>query len=120
MDNAGRVPGVLLAAAHVGSSLLTTGESFLEQIATAFQREVERRTTAEQRSALAALSLMTHVGISGNAESEASVLSRCFGVGLNAVLTSVQPLAAAGFLRVDGSYAEVVPPPLANRLSRQP
>jgi hypothetical protein len=26
-------------------------------------------------------------------------------------------LSAAGFIRLDGSYAEVVPPPLANRLA---
>ena len=38
-------------------------------------------------------------------------------VDLNAVLNAVEPLVAAGFVRVDGSYAEVVPPPLANRLA---
>jgi hypothetical protein len=119
VDNAGGVPGVLLAAGHVGSELRTKGESFLSQVAAAFQGEVRRRCTPDQQAALAALSVMTHVGVTGRAAPEAVEVANCFNLDLNTVLNAVEPLCSAGFLRLDGSYAEVVPPPLANRVAGQ-
>jgi hypothetical protein len=60
---------------------------------------------------------MSHVGIEGPARDEAETIAEQFGVDLNTLLDSIERLHAAGFIRLDGSYAEVVPPPLANRLA---
>jgi hypothetical protein len=60
---------------------------------------------------------MSHVGIEREAVQELNVLCTAFAADQNAVLNAIEPVLAAGFLRRDGSYAEVVPPPLANRLA---
>jgi hypothetical protein len=117
LDNAGGVPGVILAAAKFGPELRRGGESFIEQIAKGFERQVTARVADSERQALGILSLMSHVGIERNAGQELTVLCNAFEIGSNAVLNAVEPLLAAGFVRQDGSYAEVVPSPLANRLA---
>jgi hypothetical protein len=120
LDQADGVPGVILAAAHAGSNLRRDGGSFVEQVATAFENDIHTRLTEDQRNALSILALMSHVGIERAARAEAEMLCRQFrqfGVDLHVVLNAIEPLRAAGLLRIDGSYAEVVPPPLANRLA---
>src|SRR4029077_6856745 len=117
LDNADGVPGVVLAAAHVGPALRRDSGGFLDQVATGFAREVEARLSSDQQRALGTLSLMSHVGIEREAITEIETLCTHFGVDLNTVLNAVEPLKASGFVRVDGSYAEVVPPPLANRFA---
>jgi hypothetical protein len=117
VENAGGVPGVLLAAAQVGAGLRRDGGSFLDQVARGFEQKAEQRLLGSEQQALRALSLMSHVGIEGPARDEAETIAEQFGVDLNTLLDSIERLHAAGFIRLDGSYAEVVPPPLANRLA---
>ncbi|MGJ5072058.1 hypothetical protein [Bradyrhizobium oligotrophicum] len=117
LDNADGVPGVILAAARLGPELRRDGGNFIEQIATGFERQVNARVGPSPRQALGILSLMSHVGIERDPARELSVLCTAFGSEENAVLNAIEPLVAAGFLRRDGSYAEVIPPPLANRLA---
>ena len=117
LDNAARVPGIILAAAGLGPELRRDGGTFLEQVATGFERQVTARVAQPARQALGILSLMSHVGIDRDAVREVKTLCAAFGADQNAVLNAIETLAAAGFLRVDGSYAEVIPPPLANRLA---
>ena len=117
LDNADGVPGIILAAAGLGPELRRDGGTFLEQVATGFERQVTARVAQPARQALGILSLMSHVGIDRDAVREVKTLCAAFGADQNAVLNAIETLAAAGFLRVDGSYAEVIPPPLANRLA---
>jgi hypothetical protein len=117
LDNADGVPGVVLAAAGLGPELRRDGGNFLEQVATGFERQVTARVAQAARQALGILSLMSHVGIDRDAVGEVNTLCAAFGADQNAILNSIETLAAAGFVRVDGSYAEVIPPPLANRLA---
>jgi hypothetical protein len=98
LDRADGVPGVILAAAHVGSTLRRDGGSFLEQVATGFERDVQARLLADQQQAVGILALMSHVGIDREVRSEAEALCVQFGIGLNAVLNAIEPLRAAGFV----------------------
>jgi hypothetical protein len=117
LDNADGVPGVILAAAHLGPELRRGGGSFIEQIATGFERQVTAHVASAERQALGILSLMSHVGIERGVAQELTVLCDAFATDLNLVLNAIGPLIAAGFVRQDGSYAEVIPAPLANRLA---
>jgi hypothetical protein len=117
LDNADGVPGVILAAAHLGPELRRDGGGFLDQIARGFERQVLARVAKPAREALGVLSLMSHIGVERDAVGELSVICAAFGVDQHSVLDAVETLVAAGFVRLDGSYAEVIPPPLANRLA---
>jgi hypothetical protein len=117
LDNADGVPGVILAAAHLGPELRRDGGGFLDQIARGFERQVLARVAEPAREALGVLSLMSHVGVERDVVGELSIICAAFGADQHSVLDAVETLVAAGFVRLDGSYAEVIPPPLANRLA---
>ncbi len=117
VENAGGVPGVLLAAARVGAALRRDGGDFLDQVAAGFEKDIAARLSAADQAALRGLSLMSHVGVDRDVQPEAQAICTHFGIDLNALLEAIERLMAAGFVRVDGSYAEVVPPLLANRLA---
>ncbi|HKW55400.1 MAG TPA: hypothetical protein VJO12_17045 [Stellaceae bacterium] len=117
VENAGGVPGVLLAAARVGARLRREGGSFLDQVAAEFEREASDRLSALDQTALRLLSLLSHMGVERDMQAEARTACTHFSVELHSVLDALERLEAAGFARLDGSYAEVVPPPLANRLA---
>jgi hypothetical protein len=120
VENAGGVPGVILAAAQVGAELRRDGGTFLNQVARGFEQKAQLRLSSSEQQALRALSLMSHVGIEGPARTEAEIINEQFRVDLNALLDSIERLHAAGFIRLDGSYAEVVPPPLATFRRKKP
>jgi hypothetical protein len=117
LDNANGVPGVILAASHLGPELRHDGETFLEQVAIGFEQKLAGCVLPAAVQALGILSLMSHVGVHRVAADELNILCAAFDADANAVLNAIETLKAAGFLRVDGSYAEVIPPPLANRLA---
>ena len=62
---------------------------------------------------------MTHVGLRGPARHEIEAICVQFGDGqsMNSALNDIERLTKAGVLRVAGSYVEVIPPLLANRLT---
>lgn len=117
IGNAGGVPGVLLAAAHFGPRLREDGGTFLEQIAGEFENELHARLSVPEMQAIRAIALLSHLGVRGQASSETTTLCAHFALDANNVLNAIDRLAASGFVRTEGSYAEVVPPPLANRLA---
>ena len=117
VENAAGVPGVLLAAARIGADLRRDGGGFIDQVAKGFERKAEQTLQERDSEALRALALMSHVGIEGEEQVEAETVARHFGVDLHIILDALERIEAAGFIRRDGSYAEVIPPPLANRLA---
>jgi len=119
IDNAGGVPGVLLAAGHVGATLRLDGGSFLEQVAKEFEGEAQRRLGLVEFEALRPIALLLYLGVRGDVVSEALAVCSHFGIDANLVLNALDRLVASGFVRMDGAYAEVVPPPLANLLAAQ-
>lgn len=116
IDNSGGVPGVLLAAASLGDRLRTDGGRFLEQIAIAFETQLQSRLSAREFQTARAIALLSHIGVRGDPGAEAALVCEQFGLEINTLLNVVNRLVAGGFARLEGSYAEVVPPPLANRL----
>ena len=117
LDNADGVPGVILAAAYLGPELGRDGGAFLDQVARAFERRVIASVAEPARKALDVLSLMSHVGVERDTAAEVNVICASFDADRHSVLNSLESLVTAGFVRLDGSYAEVIPPPLANRLA---
>jgi hypothetical protein len=117
VDNSGGVPGIILAAGQIGTGLRSDGGSFLDQVAASFERVIRSHHSEAEQRALSALTILSHVGIERESAIEVEAICEHFRLDLNAVLNAINPLKAAGFVRVDGSYAEVVPPPLANRLA---
>jgi hypothetical protein len=117
IGNAGGVPGVLLAAAHFGPRLREGGGAFLEQIAGEFENELQSRISTTEMEAVRLIALLSHLGVQGQASSETTTLCAHFALDANTVLNAVDRVGATGFVRTEGSYAEVVPPPLANRLA---
>ena len=94
------------------------GETFLDQVAAEFEREASERLSALDQGALRLLSLLSYMGVERDVQKEAQkTVCTHFGVELDSVLDALERLEAAGFARLDGSYAEVMPPPLANRLA---
>jgi len=119
VDQAAGNPGVLLMAAEVGEDLRKSSASFLEGVSTAFEKRARRELGDELVNGLALLSVLTHVGVAGEAREELSLICDSFGgqPSLNTVLNAVPKLVRAGLLRVEGSYVSVQPPPLASGLA---
>ena len=114
---AGGVPGVLLAAASIGRELRDRPGDFVTRVASALEAKAWGRLTERQFEALRLLSCLSFVGIEGDPQGEAKTICEVFGLDLHDMLSSVGPLCATGFLRRNGSYAEVAPPLLANHLT---
>jgi len=117
IEKAGGNPGVLISAAVVGEQLRIEGVSFLEQVGSAL--ESRARTIGSLRlEHLRLLSVMMAVGYNGDASRELEILCEAFGgIRPNEILSEVRPMVRSGFVRISGSYLEVVPPVLANYLA---
>ena len=113
---AGGVPGILLAAASVGSELRERPGDFITEVASALETRARRRLTERQFEALQLFSCLSFVGVEGDPQDELRVICEVFGADVRIALNSIDPLCAAGFLRRNGSYVEVAPPLLANHL----
>lgn len=118
IEQAGGNPGILLAASVAGNSLRIEGPRFSEQVGSALQARLQMLLGVGVLPAAKALSLMTAVGIRGEAEEETEVLCKTLGdVNPNQLLSSIRPLAGAGFAQLKGNYVEITPPIFANYLA---
>ena len=114
---AGGVPGILLAAASIGPELREQSGDFVSKVASALETKARARFKERQFEALQLLSCLSFVGVEGDPQSEVRMICEVFGSELSALLNSIGPLRAAGFLRRSGSYAAVAPPLLADHLA---
>ena len=114
---AGGVPGILLAAASVGRELREHPGDFITKVASSLETKARDRLTERQFEALQLLSCFSFVGVEGDPQTELRTICEVFGAELRALLNSIGPLCATGFLRRNGSYAGVAPPLLANHLA---
>ena len=118
IEQAGGNPGILLAASVAGNSLRIEGPKFSEQVGFALQARLQMLLGAGVLPTAKALSVMTAVGVRREAADEAEVLCKTLGdVNLNQLLSSIVPLAKAGFAQLRGSYVEIAPPIFANYLA---
>ena len=119
IQQAGGNPGVLLWAANLGKELRQTSSQFSGQVSAAFEQKVRNQLGEEALKVLGLLSILTHVGIRGNALAELEAICSLFGNGVdpNTVLNIIPKLREAGLVVVGGSYVEVVPQIFANALA---
>lgn len=119
IEQAGGTPGILLAAASLGPELRREASVFVDEVGTAFEGRVRRELGDRAIDVLRLLSLLTHVGVRGVHANEINLICTIFGGDLNpnAVLNYLPRLQAAGLVYRRGSYVEVRPPVLANRLA---
>jgi hypothetical protein len=114
-------PGVLLLAASRGAELRETASPFARTVAEGFESDVRKRMGEDAIAVLRLLSLLTRTGVRGTAARELEEITVLFGDGLqvNAVLNWIPRLHQAGLLRMRGSYVEVIPSLLADRLASE-
>lgn len=119
LQQAGGNPGVLLLAAAFAGDLRRNAGRFADQLAAGFEQRVRRSFGDQVIPVLQVLSVLTHTGVRGPVGRELELSCRFFGGGIdvNAVLTALQGLTEAGVVRLNGRYAEVVPPLFANALA---
>lgn len=119
IQQAGGNPRILLLAANAGPELRGQAQDFLETISAAFERRVRERLGEGATEVLSRLSLLAKVGIRNTAGKEVRLACQTFGnrPDANAIFQTLPRLEKAGLVRVRGSFAEVTPPLLANRLA---
>ncbi len=119
ISQAGGIPRILLLAAGLGPELHKTARTFIEDVAEAYERKVRARFGDTVVATLKRLSLLTQVRVRSSVQSEIRLICQEMGEGPNAsaVLNALPELSKAGLIRVGGSYVEVLPPLLANRLA---
>ncbi len=120
LEKAGGVPGILLMAAGIPDLRKEAGD-FVVQVARAFEERAKRILDTEAVKSLGLISLLTHLGVEGEAQKEAELACDLFGGGLNlnGIKRAIPSLADAGLVRPAGSYVEALPPLLANYLAAQ-
>ena len=120
-EKSGGIPGIILAAASVGTDLRREPDDFAQQVAAAFSSRARALLGEGALRVLGVLSLMLAVGVDGEARPELDVLLDHFGAGisLNEVLTAIPALVAARALRRRGPWVEVVPPMMARGLAEK-
>jgi hypothetical protein len=122
IERAGGNPGFILAAAEAGSDLQRGGVfSLAQQVARGFESRVRRELGDDALQALEVLSVLSLIGVRGDAKREIATVVAGLGDGptVNGVLKLVERLEDAGLVRARGDYVEVMPPFLANHLAAQ-
>ncbi len=118
LSHAGGNPGILIAAASLGSNLRPDVQSFSEGVGQEFSRRIKESLGDDALKSAGLLSLLTHVGIAGTFESELEIICQLFGNGWTShdMLVNLDDLEKAGIAKRGGSYAEMTLPLLANYL----
>ena len=118
IDHAGGIPGVLLVAASAGPGLRSTLGNFAEAVGKEFEKRIDSELGPDALRCARLFSVMTHVGISGEYESELKQVCEVFGDGWSPhhALSALETLEKAGLARRGGSFAEITVLLLANHL----
>ena len=119
--NCGGNPGMLLLAAEAGPEIRTSTGDFFGELARSLEKRVHGAHGDIAIEILRRLSLLTHVGVNGDAEQDIQSICKTVGsdIDANTVLNELKALEEAGLVRVRGAYAEVQPPIFANHLAGQ-
>ena len=118
LEQCGGNPEMLLLAAKLGADLRKS-DNFLEQLAAACRRDIERDLGREAVVALRALALFDPIGVTEDAEDlrfACSIIGG--GITESLVLRLLPSLSRSGYLRSQREMAKVVPSLLANDLAR--
>jgi len=114
VQQAGGVPGVLIAAARLGEALHRESGSLRKQLSRSFRQRLEVRAGQDALPLLQALSPLTYVKVSSESSELPTLLSLIAPeIQAPSVLRRLGELESLGFLRRQGSYVAVVPPMFA-------
>ena len=120
VGQSGGNPGIILAATCAESALKERKIDFFDAIVGSLKRDIDRRMGKEVFDLLLPLSLMTFVGIKDEVKHELKAISQIFGFSnQNEVLKNIEELTRAGVVSVRGSFVEVQPPLLANKMASE-
>jgi hypothetical protein len=114
VQQAGGIPGVLIAAARLGESLHRESGSLRKQLSQSLRQRLDARAGGNAFSLVQTLSPLTYVNISGDSTELAVLLSLVAPeIQAASVLRRLGDLETLGFLRRQGTYVAVVPPMFA-------
>ena len=113
IQHAGGLPGVAIAAAHVAADLHDRHADFAAAVGAEAARRIEADLGSRILSSARVLSLLTHVGISGDHADEFRQLCDVFGD----VRGDLEVLVEAGIVIRGGSFVTVALPLLADHLA---
>jgi hypothetical protein len=112
------IPGILLAAASVGSELRRKPGDFLGSVGKEFEKRIQSELGDDVLRTAELFSILTHVGISGEFESELRHICSLFTGGWQPAdaIRVLDILEQAGLAKRAGSFVEIAIPMLANYL----
>jgi hypothetical protein len=114
VQQAGGIPGVLVAAALVGEELHRESGSLRKQLSQKFGQSLEDRAGKDALPLLQALSPLVYVRVGGKSSELPVLLSHIAPeIQVPSVLRRLGEFEALGFLRKQGEYVAVVPPMFA-------
>lgn len=118
LSQAKGIPGILLAAASVGSGLRREAADFIQEVGREFEHRIESELGEDSLHCARLFSALTHVGISGESGSELKLVCEIFGSGWGPpdALAELLRLEQAGLAKRGGSFAEISIPILASHL----
>lgn len=121
LRQAGGLPGVLLAAASIGRELRQGTRGFVASVGEEFEKRITKELGQEAIKAARLLSVLTHVGVSGEYETEFEHICRILGDrwDVASATRALQGLEQAGIVRRKGSFVEVSFLMLANHLASE-
>lgn len=113
------IPGILLAAASVGSELRRDAGDFLSSVGKEFEKRIQSEFGTDALRDAELFSILTHVGISGKFESELRHICSLFSGGWQPpdAIRTLDILEQAGLAKQAGSFVEISIPILANYLA---
>ncbi len=114
VQQAGGIPGVLVAAALVGEELHRESGSLRKQLSQKFSQSLEDKAGKDALPLLQALSPLVYVRVGGESSELPVLLSHIAPeIQVPSVLRRLGEFEALGFLRRQGEYVAVVPPMFA-------
>ena len=121
LSQASGVPGIILAAASIGSSLRQDHTVFSTAVGKEFERRIVQELGEAALRSAQLFSVLTHVGTFGPHEAEIQTICKIFGDDRSAhqMLAHLPELEKAGLARRAGYFVEIFLPLLANHLAEQ-
>jgi hypothetical protein len=121
LSQAGGVPGIILAAASIASTLRRDHADFSTEVGKEFERRIAQELGEAALRSARLLSVLTHVGIAGPHASEIKTICTIFGdeQSPHDILAHVPELEKSGLAKRAGYFVEISLPLLANHLVEQ-
>lgn len=121
LSQAGGVPGIILAAASIASTLRRDHTAFSTAVGKEFERRIAQELGEAALRSARLLSVLTHVGIAAPHEAEIQTICEIFADSQSPheTLAHLSELEKSGLAKRAGYFVEISLPLLANYLAQQ-